>query len=199
MKVKFVEKVEFELLPEEIQQEIISYLDQKDLLKLSLSNKKTMLKLVNKSTTEIIEIKKRKIKLYKFAGKHYLTLPNYNNNYSIYQKPKRSNWSKTDKTMKTIYYKVRIDPKTLRVHNGDFTFSKYFHWFFLILELQVTSLIIQIKLQFLGELVLIANLQVQLLEQEVWIWLERNWQWIMNLFIEVTFLRENGISRMMNK
>ena len=113
-----------QILPEEMFEEILKFFVYKDLLNFSKSSK-NFNKMVEKFTTDIKIIKGKTIKFYKYGGNHYLTLSKYlQNNFSIYQIPKRGGWSKTDKTMITHWYKVRINPTTLMVNNGDFTFSK---------------------------------------------------------------------------
>jgi hypothetical protein len=45
-------------------------------------------------------------------------------NYSSYKVPTRKPWGASDSDVKTVWSKLRFDPKTMLVHTGDFTFSK---------------------------------------------------------------------------
>jgi hypothetical protein len=55
----------------------------------------------------------------------YITLVNTgdNDNFSSYKIPTRKPWGASDTDVKTIWKKLRFDPKTMMVHTGDFTFS----------------------------------------------------------------------------
>jgi hypothetical protein len=54
-------------------------------------------------------------------GQYYLTLRH--SNISTYKLPSRGGWSQRNKDVKTTWHKIRVDPHTLLVHNGDFTFA----------------------------------------------------------------------------
>jgi hypothetical protein len=46
-----------------------------------------------------------------------------NDNYSSYKVPTRKPWGATDTDVKTVWKRLRFDPKTMMVHTGDFTYS----------------------------------------------------------------------------
>jgi hypothetical protein len=55
----------------------------------------------------------------------YITLVNNgpNDNFSGYKIPTRKPWGASDSDVKTVWSKLRFDPKTLLVNTGDFTYS----------------------------------------------------------------------------
>jgi len=56
-------------------------------------------------------------------GNYYLTLPN-SNNVSGYTLPSRKPWKSSDSTITTTWKMIRVDPLTLKVHTGDYTYSE---------------------------------------------------------------------------
>lgn len=64
-----------------------------------------------------------KVDYYFFRGNYYLDVPP-GTNFSTYKIPTRGGWTPQDSDVKTIWHKIRVDPETLKVNNGDFTFTK---------------------------------------------------------------------------
>lgn len=102
---------------------IFSFLDLKTLLNISLSSK-DLYQIIQKIQYEYVYINGEKVKLFKYANHYFIDLPNASKNVFIYEKPRRNPWASQDSTMKTVFFKIRFNPKTMMVHNGDFTFAK---------------------------------------------------------------------------
>jgi hypothetical protein len=64
-----------------------------------------------------------KVDYFFFRGNYYLEVPP-DTNYSTYKIPSRGGWTPQDSDVKTIWYRIRVDPESLMVNNGDFTFSR---------------------------------------------------------------------------
>ena len=65
------------------------------------------------------------VELYQGAPNHfYISLMHPEGNTSMYKIPSRGGWKYGDRDVLTTFYKVRFDPKTMRVHTGDFRFTK---------------------------------------------------------------------------
>lgn len=62
--------------------------------------------------------------LFKWRGLYYLELKNHENNFSQYVIPTRGGWNAGDSNVTTKFFKIRFDPKSLKVDTGDFTFSQ---------------------------------------------------------------------------
>eukprot|EP01126_Amoeba_proteus_P020921 TRINITY_DN2123_c0_g1_i2.p1 TRINITY_DN2123_c0_g1~~TRINITY_DN2123_c0_g1_i2.p1 ORF type:complete len:211 (+),score=25.33 TRINITY_DN2123_c0_g1_i2:126-758(+) len=58
------------------------------------------------------------------CGKFYIPLAYPEKNVSNYKIPQRGGWSAQDTDVWTRWYKLRINPVTLVVHTGDFSFTK---------------------------------------------------------------------------
>jgi len=129
---------------EELIDDIILYIflffeeDFKTWGRLSRTNRR-MLSVANKHRLVDYEFKVRNDRgdvstivhpLYRHQGNLYLTLPKNiytatpETNISSYIIPIRGGWTPQDKDVITRWFKLRIDPTTLLLHTGDFTFSK---------------------------------------------------------------------------
>jgi hypothetical protein len=108
-------------LPQEIWGSIFEFLPLSSHLNIHLTSKLFHTALYNATHREFV-IGNEKVTLFVYEGKAYISL--LNNNFSTYELPTRGGWKPGDSTMVTKWYKIRFDPKTMIVHNGDFTFSK---------------------------------------------------------------------------
>jgi len=82
-------------------------------------------KIIGKDVTFLIN--GRKVTLFQHtATTVYITLPNTgsNDNYSSYIIPKRKPWGASDSDVYTRFSKVRFDPVSLTINNGDYLYSK---------------------------------------------------------------------------
>jgi len=78
----------------------------------------------------VVKVEGEEVLLYKHNGNFYIPLIHCDGGYNVsrYKYPNGIFWrdraTKEQSDVITYWYKLRFDPHTLMIHNGDFTFSK---------------------------------------------------------------------------